>query len=147
MNHKHPLYACVPTWITRLVETKKCYKCKTKVTRKNICAIGIRTCGSNQNTVYVEHLCSNCDKRTVTSFSKEKLGSVEELCYMLVEQIHSNNKLTKARKLEQNHEGSIEDEEVESLVSFMDNAESFEDLLKYIGSPQLPPGVKRKDES
>jgi len=152
MDEKQPLYTCIPQWIAGIVETKKCYKCKNKVSRKDICAIGIRTFREDQNTVYVEHLCPKCKSRTVTSFAKEKLASVEDLCYMLIEQIHNKRRIRKSQHLEGRCYGDrIEDKEVESLIKFMEEAKSFEEVLKYIGSPDLPPGMptnpEKKDES
>lgn len=148
MDRKQPLYSCIPRWITSIVETKKCYKCKTPVSRKNICAIGIRSIGAaedNHNTVYVEHACSKCEARTVTSFSKEQMGTVEHLCYMLIGQVHNNRRVQKARQLEDQFQGGqIGEEEADSLVKFMEDSESFDDLLKYIGAPELPPDPKKK---
>lgn len=146
MENKEPLYSLVPNWITRIVETKKCSKCQTKVRKSSICAVGVRTIDLDKSTVYVEHACSKCGERTITSFSREKSASVEELCYMLIEQIHNARRLKKSVGLQNRvRVDPIQDQEVASLLDMMDRAESYEDFLKYIGAPELP--KEEDDES
>lgn len=152
MDNKQPLHTCIPRWITSIVETKKCYKCNSKVNKKDICAVGIRMFGKSQSTVYVEHTCSKCKARTVTSFAKEKQASVEDLCYMLIEQIHNKRRIRKSQELKEQFRGDqIEDEEVATFIDFMNKAESFDDVMKFIGSsklpPEPPPKTKEEDES
>jgi len=146
MEHKQHLHTHVPRWITNIVETKQCRECKAKVNKNAICAVGIRAIDSDKSTVFVEHACPDCGARTITSFSREKSASVEDLCYMLIEQIHKKRRLKKARQLQGRvREDAIQDEEVESLVDKMNNAECFDDFLKYIGAPELAP--EKPDEA
>ncbi len=147
MEHKQPLHTNIPRWITNIVETKKCSNCKTEVSKTSICAVGIRSIGANKSTVYVEHACPECSVRTITSFSREQSASVEELCYMLIEQIHNKRKLQRAEKIRGRvREDAIQDEEVESLVELMNSSDSFEDFLKYIGAPELSPEPTKSPE-
>ncbi len=85
-----PLHCYTPRWMLNIIETKKCAACGTKARKKDICAVGIRNFGSEgKKTMYVEHKCPRCSTRTITSFAKEKLASVEDLCYMMIEQIQT----------------------------------------------------------
>jgi hypothetical protein len=136
---KNPLYTCIPRWIIRVVETKKCYKCSAKVSKKHICAIGIRPLVDDKNTVYVEHACPNCSTRTITSFAREKAETVEDLCYMLLEQIHARRRMQKSKEIGSRYSSDqIQDKEVDSLVDFMNKSETYEEFLKYIGSEVIP---------
>jgi len=135
-----PIYEYVPRWMFVVVESKTCEKCQQPSTRKDICAVGLRTFDQNRTTFYVEHQCSKCHTRIITSFGAQKTGSTEDLCYILLEQMQAQKKLQKSQEIEKSHgSGKIRDEEVESLLKFMRNTESHEEFMKFIGSKESTP--------
>ncbi len=135
-----PLHKYTPRWMLNIIETKKCAECGEKAHKHDICAIGVRSFGAEGKcTTYVEHKCGKCQVRTITSFAKEKLSSVEDLCYMIIEQIHAQKKLEKSKELsqQQNSNSQIGDDEVDALKQFLETNESHADFLKYIGSNEI----------
>jgi len=126
---------CVPRWMSKVIENKVCERCQQSAAKEDICAVGIRAFGRKKDTTfYVEHQCSKCQVRIITSFGAQKTGSAEELCYILLEQLQTQRRLQKAREFEPESIGKIRDEEVESFLSFMNENESHEDFMKFIGS-------------
>ena len=134
-----PLYTHVPRWMTTVVESKICEKCRIPFLKTGICAIGIRNFGKDDNTTfYVEHQCSRCSTRVITSFGAQKTGSTEELCYLLIEQMQAQRKVWKSQQLEKGGEqGIIKDKEVKELLDFINHSISHDDFLKFIGSKDI----------
>lgn len=129
------LYKNTPNWILKIIEQKKCASCGADVKKTGICAIGIRTVkeNKNKNALYVEHMCSNCSSRTISSF-QEKVDTVEQLCYLLIEEIHNRKKLEKAKRTKKpNKTGVISEEEYEEVMKFLKNNDDHSEFLKYIG--------------
>ena len=141
INMDIPIHEYIPHWMSTIVESKTCNKCQCPSTRKDICAIGIRSFDQSNRTIfYVEHQCSECQTRIITSFGAQKTGSIEELCYLLLEQMQSRRSLEKSldTKRSQDLDG-IKDNEVESLLRFMNKNQSHEEFMRFIG-------IKQNDE-
>ena len=128
------LYKSTPSWILKIIEKKKCAECGAIVKKTDICAIGIRKVTEEKNTLYVEHLCSKCAKRTITSLAKEKVDGVEGLCYLLIEEMHNLRKIENSSKRRKtNKKGSISDQEFKDMVKFLNNNDTHLEFMKYIG--------------
>jgi len=135
-------FECVPTWIVRIIETRKCSACGSSVSRQSIQAFGIRSILNGKTcTFYVEHKCPNCTRSTITSFGGQRQGSPVELAYELIEYEQGKRRTAKAKQSrKQSNEGLIDDGEVNELLTFMHNSDSHEEFLKFIGHEveQLP---------
>jgi len=127
-------YKYVPKWISNIINTKKCISCGAAANKKNICAIGIRMTSETKSSVFVEHCCQKCDSRTITSFIKEKQSSIEDVCYLLIEEIHKQKRCKTSKKLQKKSlNGQIQDKEVCDLKAFLEKSTTFDEFLKYIG--------------
>lgn len=136
-----PIYTYIPRWMSTIVESKICEKCQKQSNKKDICAIGVRSFGKKNDIVfYVEHQCTKCKARIITSFGAQKVGCIEEMCYILLEQLHAQRKIQKSLEYEtQQKQGQMTDEEVELLLDFMSKSKSHEDFMKFIGSKECKP--------
>ena len=142
------LWQYLPRWIISIFETKVCSHCDELADKKDIVAVGVRIVegSTDKYTLYVEHACSHCRKRVITSFSKEKQCSVEDLCYMLIEQMQHKKELDKSRTLSDHGKNeTISDEEVKELSDFMGTNDSHEEFMKFIHAFKLPKDKKDED--
>ncbi|KKN47564.1 hypothetical protein LCGC14_0661690 [marine sediment metagenome] len=134
------LWQYLPRWMVNILNSKSCSQCNERVNKSDVIAVGVRLIegSSDKTTLYVEHACSSCQKRVITSFSKEKQNSVENLCYMLIEQMQQKRELEKSQEIS-NHDRKeeISDEEVVELLEFMEKHNSHEDFMKFIKAPKL----------
>jgi hypothetical protein len=130
-------YKCVPQWIIRIIETRKCSHCQSKAKKEDIEAFGIRRV-VNTSTYYVEHKCHSCEKRTITSFGKEKRATPIDLAYEIIEHEQRNRRAKRAKSLEAHSaKGEIGEEEVEELRKFMGETDAHEDFMKFIGAHEI----------
>ena len=128
-----PLYYWLPDWVHNGLKNRSCSKCKTKYTTPDIVAVGIRQVDDpNECAMYVEHRCSSCKYRALTTFGKEKEDSLEGMCCVILESIKKKKLAEKSRLLRDQKEGDMTDREVNKFLKFNKNA-SHEDFLKEIG--------------
>ena len=141
------LYTYVPGWMIRLLEKKKCSSCKHPISRVDIRAIGLREIKAGNSTYYLEYTCSSCNKAVIANLNRDRVGTPEDLCYALIEQMQRNRRIERAQKSSSRTKGYIRDEEVKELLEFMDTLENHEDFLKYIGADIRMPDEKTSDEN
>lgn len=144
-------YKCVPKWIIRIIESRKCYHCDKLAQRIEIEAFGIRkVMNGNLSTFYVEHCCSNCNKRTITSFGRERQAAPVDLAYEIIEYEQNQRRLRKVKALENvKRTGDIEPEEIQQLLEFMNRTDTHEDFMRFIGAyniETLPDEEDNEDE-
>jgi len=142
------LWKYVPKWMLDILESKLCSNCNQVIKKSNIIAVGIREVEGSENktTLYSEHYCDNCNKRFVTSFAREYQESVENICYMLIENIQKQRSLEKSQGLVNNtRSDEISDKEVMELKEFMSQTSSHQEFMRFIDGPVID-GTK-PDES
>jgi hypothetical protein len=130
-----PFHHNVPSWMIRYLSHTQCSKCSTRIKKKDIVAIGIREYEKNSATLYIEHKCPECGFRSMKSFGERAQGTVEELCYMLLEELQNKRRVQQAR----GREGGIPatemtDAEVQAFLDSLNKYENYTDLLKEIGA-------------
>lgn len=132
-------FRCVPKWIIRIIETRKCFHCNKLAERNEIEAFGIRKItDSKMNTFYVEHRCAQCNKRTITSFGREKQASALDLAYEILEHEKNKTRVLHAKSLEKSRSsGEIETKEVEELLNFMNRTDCHIDFMRFIGASEI----------
>lgn len=120
------------------MSNKHCSKCDTKVTKKDIIAVGVRQNKVNSKTLYMEHCCPKCQYREMTACSSKKTGSLEEMCYVLLNSIQQKKKFSIPNKLEYNKNTNIPwtDKEISDFHTFINGCENHSDFLKHIKAGQ-----------
>lgn len=128
-----PFYYWLPDWVPNGLKKRSCTQCKTQYSTQDIVAVGIRQINDpHECAMYVEHICSSCGYRALTTFGREKENSLERMCYGLLESIKKKKLIAKSRLLRKRKEGNMTDGEVKKFLKFNQDA-SHEDFLKEIG--------------
>lgn len=143
-----PFYHNVPSWMIRYLAHAKCSKCGNSIRKANLTAIGIR--GQDGKSVpYVEYQCPKCDHRAMKSFGGQHKGTVEEICYMLLEEVQNKRRIRSAQYNESRGQRSetITDDEVNRFLDSMRKCKTYVDLLDEIGATEWLEPDKEKDES
>lgn len=132
-NIPKPFYYWLPDWVQNGLNKRHCSQCKTQYSKQDIVAVGIRQVNKPYEcAIYIEHICSSCEYRALTTFGKEKEDSLEKMCCGILESIKKKKLVEKSRLLRKRKEGNITDREVKEFLKFIKNA-SHEDFLKEIG--------------
>ncbi len=140
VNRKNqPFHLFVPQWMIRVIEKRKCSKCDNPLRREYIQAVGVRELQKEEGyAFFVEHCCAKCDYAVCTNLTHEKAGNLEDLCYAMIEQMHNNKKIQRAKDVESDNEnGRMGDSEVKECLRFLKNTKSHEDFLKFIGADDI----------
>lgn len=130
-----PFYHNVPSWMIRYLAHAKCSKCENQIRKADLTAIGIR--GQDGKSVpYVEYQCSKCDHRAMKSFGGHCKGTIEEICYMLLEEVQNKKRIHQARNHERKGQtsGLMTDDEVKEFLDSMSKYETYAELLEEIGA-------------
>ncbi len=146
MSNK-PLYYYMPSWALSQMLKKQCTKCGTLVQKQDIIAIGIRDFGG-EFSPFCEHRCSKCEWRIMTSFTAEIKTNVEDLCYMMIKEMHfkrsTSSKFTAKR---QRPVSQITDNEVKTFLSEFRKNTSHEDFMKQIGANEYHRMLQQKKKN
>lgn len=137
----------LPDWIQNTIKKRSCSQCNKRYTTDDIIAVGIRSIDkdSSECSMYVEHECSSCGYRALTTFGKQKESSLEGMCCSILENIRSKKKAEKSRMLRKRKEGVMTECEVTNFLNFMKNNDTHEDFLREIGIS--PPKENTDDTS
>lgn len=128
-----PFYYWLPDWIQNGLKKRSCTQCKTKYSKQDIVAVGVRQINDpHECAMYIEHICPSCGYRALTTFGKEKEDSLEGMCCGILESIKRKKLIEKSRLLQKRKEGTMTDREVNKFLKFIKDA-SHEDFLKEIG--------------
>lgn len=130
-----PFHYWLPDWVQNAVKKRSCSQCKTKYSKEDIIAVGVRQINSYECAMYVEHVCPSCGYRALTTFGKEKEDSLEGMCCGILESIKKKKLVEKSRLLRKRQEGTITDREVSKFLKFMKEADNHSDFCEEIGSP------------
>lgn len=124
----------LPEWAYASLNRRSCSQCSTKYSKYDIVAVGVRKIEDPGFAMYIEHKCSECGFRALTTLGKQKEDSLEKLCYVILESI-KKRKLSEKSKLINKHtkNAPISDGEVTSFLDFMNDSKSHEDFLREIG--------------
>lgn len=129
-----PFYYWLPDWVQNGLKNRSCSQCKMKYSKQDIVAIGIRQVNDpHECALYVEHACSSCGYRALTTLGKEKENSLEGMCCSILESIKKKKLVEKSRLLRRHKEGAMTDHEVSSFLKLLKNASLHEDFCKEIG--------------
>ncbi len=140
INRKNqPFHLFVPQWMIRVIEKRKCSKCDNPLRREYIQAVGVRELKKvNGFVFFVEHCCGECDYVVCTNLTHEKTGNLEDLCYAMIEQMHNNKKIQRAKDVESGKRSDvIQDYEVNECLRFLAKTKTHEDFLKFIGADDI----------
>jgi len=127
------IYESIPAWMTAAVAKKNCSQCHHRLKQEDIIAIGVRELAKGKSTLYCEHLCPSCEYRSMTSFGGQKQTSVEDICYLLLEEILRKKSAKKCveRKAK---ETTLRASEVDEFIDFVKNVKTHDEFMKAIGS-------------
>lgn len=148
------MYHCLPDWAQRSVRNRKCTRCSKLYKKSDVVAVGIRSLDTDRSkmepTLYVEHLCSNCDYRAITTVIKENTGTLEGLCFSILENIKHKRLLENSKKFgkrKKENPGPITDAEVKKFLKSMNDSSTHADFLKIIKASPLGDEKENNDTS
>ena len=130
-----PFHDYLPEWAYTSLDGRICSQCESKYSKKDIIAVGVRKTEDPNYAMYIEHQCSSCGFRALTTLGKHKEDSLEKLCYTILESI-KKRKLSEKSKLTNKHSTNepISDGEVTNFLNFINSEKnSHEDFLREIG--------------
>lgn len=130
-----PFHNWLPEWACTSLDNRICSQCKSKYSKENIIAVGVRKIEDPNYVMYIEHQCSKCGFRALTILGKHKEDSLEKLCYTILESI-KKRKLSEKSKLVNKHKTNepISDGEVTKFLNFINSKKnSHDDFLREIG--------------
>jgi hypothetical protein len=130
-----PFYHWLPDWIQSGLKKRICSQCQTNYSKQDIVAVGVRQVNDpHECAMYVEHVCSSCGYRALTTFGKEKENSLEGMCCGILENIKKKKLMEKSKLLQKQKKGNMTDREVDKFLKFFKDA-SHEEFCTEIGSP------------
>lgn len=126
------LWTVIPRQMSQGVQTRKCTHCSQHVRKQDVIGIGIREI-SGTNTIFLEHCCSKCEFREITTFSGLNIGSPEEVCYMLLEELQNQKRLNKAKETRSIPQSKpMTNKEVNKFLSFLHKSNNHDDFMSHI---------------
>jgi DNA-directed RNA polymerase subunit RPC12/RpoP len=130
-----PFHQNVPSWIIKYLNYTQCNKCSQKIKKQDIVAIGIRGV-DNETTLYIEHKCPNCSHRAMKSFGSHIKGTLEELCYLLLEEGQNKRRIQQAyvNETKKINRTQMTENEIKTFLDNLNKCETYMDLLKEIGA-------------
>jgi RNase P subunit RPR2 len=134
---KHALHKFIPNWMVSAITSTTCNQCHQPVNKEDILGLGVKEVKEYKISIFVEYQCSNCNHAARMNFSSQ-VGSVEEICYLLLDELQKKRKLAKSKAVEEKVSPSkITDDETKKFIKKMNETNSFEDFLKLIGANNL----------
>ncbi len=128
------LYQSLPKWILSSIRDRVCSQCETKYKKSDIVAVGIRQT-KKQYSLYLEHECSSCKHRALTTVGQNSMQSLEDLCFGILENMRQKRIAAKSCSLKTPKEGKMTDHEVRKFLKFVRKAPTHDDVLREIGIP------------
>lgn len=126
-----PLYQDLPDWVFDGIKDNSCCQCDNPFNKDTIVAIGIRQV-KKSIAFFVEHQCSKCGFRAITSFGREKENSLENMCHTLLRHINSQKVVQNALGFKKHLSEPMTDQEVVQFIKFVQNNETHDEFLKEI---------------
>ncbi len=130
------------------LKSTKCVQCEFNISKDDIIAVGIRKIPDSENcTLYIEYICSQCEYREIILNRKGRY-SPNELCYILLEEMREKRNIERSMQNRSKPKGKMTNKEISEFLKFLEGTSSHEDFLKYIGfnstghdqtEPQDPP--------
>ena len=143
---ERPFHYWLPEWVYATLDRRCCSQCETKYTKSDIIAVGVRKVEDPAYAMYIEHQCSSCGFRALTTFGKQKEDTLERLCYVILESIKKRKLVQKSQTLKRvRNDKPMTEIEVSKFKNFLQTSESHEDFLREIGVTF--PGTKEQNDS
>lgn len=144
---KIPLYRAIPGWMVREVQKTTCAQCKGAIREADIQGIALINIDGG-STYAVEFACSTCGRSARLTFEMFIKSSLEELCFILIDEIHKTKTMGNSIFLENVNKdlGPISKREINSFVKKMEKTETMEDFLKLIGATGYLDELNKSDK-
>ena len=137
------LHQSLPERILNSVKKTNCHQCHEVLVHSDIISVGIRRF-KNKHALFVEFCCQNCGYREITAIDT-KYNTVEDLCYMLLEEVQRKRKLNKTKQQKTGkNQSKISQKEMQDFIQFVRKVPTHEEFMKEIGVSQETP-VKKKN--
>lgn len=125
----------LPEWAKPFLHNQNCPYCDSKTEAKGVIGFGVRQKDFTKDIpeagdvlLTFDYHCANCDQRstwTASPADEANFGPVDIVKQLL--------KAAKGIKLSKESISKISNEEVDNLLQIMNEAESFEEFLRYLG--------------
>ena len=139
------LYNSLPDWVLNSVKKNNCHQCQEILTHTDLISVGIRRF-KNKHSLFVEFCCQHCGYREITAI-ETKYNTVEDLCYILLEEVQRKRKLHKSHQHHQKtgkNQSKISQKEMQDFINFVRKVPTHDEFMKEIGAPQETP-IKKKN--
>lgn len=143
---KHNLHNSIPNWMIAAVVKTTCNECNQPLIKENILGLGVKEVKDGKVSIFVEYQCSNCKHSARMNFSSQT-GTAEDVCYLLLDEIHKKRRLDKSQHIESpaKTKTKMTDDETKKFIQSMNDSETFEDFLKLIGALNLVENENNND--
>lgn len=133
MKDRNKLHNWIPFEIKKAIIDCKCPTCNESLDTKRVNLIGIKQHSEGQVVLHLECTC-RCGKKLEISLKKKK--SVEQLCYMILEEIEKDRRIETVRRRFPREFAEMKESEVTSFLKDLRKVKFHEDFMKLIGSEE-----------
>ncbi len=146
-----PLHFWVSPWMASELNGRQCGRCGTFYRKENVIQIGLRYSEPDTTYITLEHQCDGCQYRETTSLANHANGSLEEMCFMLLDEIQKKRSIEKSQSMtkqfgsKQNKQ--MTNNEVNEFLKNLNNFESHDDFMKHIKADQYQPKNKKNEHN
>jgi len=138
----------IPKWAQKYLKFRECPYCEQSTTLRGVTGLGVREQKDEETGIVnyvltIEYVCCACEKKSVFLGQPEDganhLDIVESILEALIRSDSSQKSLPS-----KGNSSKISKKEVEDLLRVLNEAQSFDEVLKYIGAKNEP--LEQDDE-
>ena len=135
---KNTFYQSIPAWMVSTVSNTPCTECGCTITKHDISGIALKQNTTGRSSVHIEYICPECHFGARMDFGTYKNGTIEEMCYLLLDEVHKRKTLIKSRGMEKSKsKGPIQEDEVQEFIKNMNKSETFDEFLVLLKANKL----------
>jgi len=138
----------IPKWAQKYLKFRECPYCEQPTTLRGVTGLGVREqrddeTGAVNYVLTIEYVCCACEKKSVFLGQPEDGANHLDVVESILEALVRNESSQKSLPSKGNG-SKISKKEVENLLKVLNEAQSFDEVLKYIGAKNEP--LEQDDE-
>jgi len=138
----------IPKWAQKYLKFRECPYCEQPTTLRGVTGLGVREqkdeeTGTVSYVLTIEYVCCACEKKSVFLGQPEDGANHLDIVESILEALIRNESSQKSLPGKGNS-SKISKKEVDDLLKVLNNAKSFDEVLKYIGANREP--LEQDDE-
>jgi len=128
----------IPKWAQKYLKFRECPYCEQPTTLRGVIGLGIREqrddeTGATNYVLTIEYICCACEKKSVFLGQPEDGANHLDIVESILEALIRNDSSQKSLPSKGNS-SKISKKEVENLLKVLNEAQSFDEVLRYIGA-------------